>query len=799
MSDGLDTWAIVETGFDVRHNRHYEGLLAIGSGPLQQRASLEEGLSDDPQDREFLRVMGNVTVEVPPTFKSRVGTYLPGVTGPHPTCGDELINLPALHGLVLYSGNERLDMERSRIEAYERRLDLRCGRLRRTFIWHTQRGAAVRVSFERFISASRRHVMALRCRLEHVSGPAAEVRLFGTLDADVRTNGFDHFTSVNLTGEHAPVTAEVRTNGGDLVAAAALLTSEAGIVWNIETGARWAAVSGLCVLEPGTAATVCKFAAMTSSRHVQGSPLDAARNLAWRAAGDGYDRLAAESDEVWQQRWAATDVDIDGDERSQLGLRAGLYHLMRAAVEHDARVAIDPKAAAGEAYCGRYFWDTELFILPVFLYTRPDVARALAGYRLASLPGARRNAQRYGYAGARYAWEASPSGDEHCPNWQYADHEVHVTADVAYGLWHAHLVSPADVPLLVRATEVLSEASRYWADRVSRPTGGVAADLRVGRRLSGSEGTGGQATSGTPHAGDECELLLVMGPDEYTPFSRNNAYTNYMVATTLRLVARAWQELEATSPADAQRLRDELQWRPDEAARVAEIADKLPCPYDASRRLVLQSDDFFTLEPFDFDRWWPDRSVPVGRAVSQERLYRSQVLKQADVVLLMTLFPHEFGEDEQRVAYDTYAPLTSHDSSLSRPTHALLAARLGREQEALRLWDESVALDLAPDAATDGVHAAGAGGLWQAAVLGFGGVRTRMQADRLMIEPRLPERWRTLRFPLVWDGQPLRVAITTDRVTITHQGTSPVEVTVFGRAATLEAGSEQSFSRPATS
>ena len=146
---------------------------------------------------------------------------------------------------------------------------------------------------------------------------------------------------------------------------------------------------------------------------------------------------------------------IDGDPESQLGLRVSLYHLLRAVVEDDPRCAIDAKAAAGEAYCGRYFWDTELFLLPLFLYTRPEVGRTLARFRVASLAGARRNAQLYGYPGARYAWESSPSGDEHCPNWQYADHEVHITADVAYSLFHTHVTNPDDQRFLRDATSAL--------------------------------------------------------------------------------------------------------------------------------------------------------------------------------------------------------------------------------------------------------------------------------------------------------------------------------------------------------
>jgi trehalose/maltose hydrolase-like predicted phosphorylase len=764
VSDALQGWSLVEAAFDVRHNRHYEGLFTIGSGPLQQRAALEEGLCDDPQDRTYLRLMGNVSVETPPPGKSRVGTYLPGVSGPHPTCGDQMINLPAIHGLVLFAAGERLDMERGPICNYSRTLDLRTGHLLRQFTWHTRGGAILRVSFERFISAARRHVMALRCTVQHVGGAPVELRFVGSLSAEVCTNGFDHFTAVEITGEHEPITLAARTNSGIDVAAAAILTSDRPIAWNVESEPRWVALTGTRTLDPGQSLSVYKFAALTSSRHVNGSPVDAARNLVWAAAAAGFARLAEESDAVWAQRWAQSDVVIEGDPRSQLALRAGLYHLLRAAVEDDPRCAIDARAASGEAYCGRYFWDTEIFLLPFFLYTRPRVGQTLARFRLVTLDGARRNAQAYGYPGARYAWESSPTGDEHCPNWQYRDHEVHVTADVAYGLWHAHLACPQDVDFLHDVVEALTEMARYWS-------------VRVTPRL----------------AEDGYELLGVMGPDEYTPFSRNNAYTNRLVAFALRLTGFAWEKLARAAPARAEALRERLRLERSELERFEVIATKLRMPYDAQRRLVLQADDFFRLEPFDFERWWPDRTQPVGRCVSQERLYRSQVLKQADVLQLMALFPQEFEAEQMRVAYDTYAPLTSHDSSLSRPIHALIASWLGRADEAFALWQQAVGLDLEPPAASEGVHAGCAGACWQVAVLGFAGLRTRMQSEILCVEPRLPRTWSAVRFPFVWEGQSLRVAVERDRVTIEHEGDRVLPARIAGRLQELAPGRAHSF------
>ncbi len=508
----------------------------------------------------------------------------------------------------------------------------------------------------------------------------------------------------------------------------------------------------------------CKFAALISSQHVSGSPLAAARKLVWDAAAAGFDRLAAESDAVWRERWAATDVVVEGDPASQLALRVSLYHMLRAVVEDDSRCAIDAKAAAGEAYCGRYFWDTEVFILPLFLYTRPAVGSTLARFRVSSLPGARRNAQRYGYPGARYAWESAPSGDENCPNWQYCDHEVHVTADAAYGLWHAHLTNPDDTGFLRDAVEVFIETARYWCERVTWNA-----------------------------ARDAYEMLMVMGPDEYTPFSRNNAYTNRLAALALNLAASAWEELERRDASVAAGLRDKLRLDGRELVRFRQIAGKLRIPYDERRRLVLQSDDFFDYEPLDFARWWPDRTKRIGACVSQERLYRSQVLKQGDVVQLIVLFPHEFDAEQMRIAYETYEPLTSHDSSLSKSMHAILAAWLGRDDDALRFWNESVGLDLQAGEAAEGIHAACAGANWQVAVLGFAGLRTRMQSDVLHLSPRLPRTWTALRFTLVWAGQPLYVSIERERVTIEHRGVKPLSASIAGQSCTLRPGQNHVF------
>jgi trehalose/maltose hydrolase-like predicted phosphorylase len=451
------------------------------------------------------------------------------------------------------------------------------------------------------------------------------------------------------------------------------------------------------------------------------------------SAGLSFDQLLAEHAERWQERWRASDVVIEGDPESQLAMRCSIYHLLRAHVPGDDRVAIDAKGYAGDAYWGRFFWDTEMYLLPFFLYTDPAKARTLVGFRLQALNGARETAAQYGYGGARYPWESDSLGRECCPNWQYRDHEVHVTADVAYGI--AHYAAAAPDPEFVggAAADVVLETARYWLERV---------DWRAGD--------------------DYPSILGVMGPDEYSPITSNNSYTNRMAAFNLSL---------ASSIA----VSDE------ERADFGKAAAKLPIPRTADG-IVAQCEEFERLAEPGFGQFWKDRSEGFAAQVSQERLYRSKCLKQGDVIMLMAMFPNEFSDDEVRRAWDYYLPYTTHDSSLSAGAHAIVACRLGLADEAWRFWKMSSGLDLdvAHGGVGEGIHIAAAGANWQIAVLGLAGMQTAMNSDVLSIRPRLPKAWSRLAFPIVWKGCPVYIDLTPEAFRVTNRGREAITVRVNG-------------------
>ncbi len=744
-----ECWSIVESAFSADSAQAYEGLFTLGSGYMHVRGSFEEHLLGSPQDTTYERRPANVTAEEFPASRSKWGTYVPGIFGRHPWLGREMINLPFFLGLTPFIDGEKLDMEASRIHRYRRELLLRTAVLRRSLQWIARGGETVEVTFERFVSAARPGLCVQRASFAASSHVPITIR--AGIDAEVRTNGFDHFTHVCMAQAGCDrLECRITTDGGDDVHIVSAVTAP-DASWSYEERGRRGELVADFVITSDRPLVVEKRTAIGASRDLH--PADSRIVLAG-AMRLPYEALLEEHSAVWEERWKRADVVIEGDPVSQLALRSSVYHLLRCHVPGDSRVGIDPKGYAGDAYCGRYFWDSEMYLLPFYLYTSPESAKTLVDFRVRTLPGARANAARYGYSGARYPWESDGNGNEHCPsaNWQYRDHQVHVTADVVYGIAHYASATGDWGYLEGPAAQVIADTARYWMERL---------DWRIGD--------------------DYPSLLGVMGPDEYTPISSNNAYTNRMVSFALNLASKVGMYGAVGVLGGVTE---------SECRAFAQAAAGLPVLRDESG-LVIQCEDFDRLAEPDFGRLWLDRTEPFASQVSQERLYRSKCIKQADVILLMALFPDEFTQAEVRRSWDYYVPYTTHDSSLSAGAHALVAIRLGLTEEAWGFWKLTSQIDLDVEGgrgASEGIHIAAAGAAWQVAVFGFGGVATAMQSNVLSVCPRLPVNWSRLAFPLMWHGSPVLIDISPAECTISNRGHRELEVCIDQQRCFVPAG-----------
>lgn len=729
-------WCLQENGYHAGLHKHYEGLFTQGNGYMHVRASFEEGCSDAPQDEEYLRFPDNVTLEKPRHPKSKQGTYIPGIVGQHPLLKEEIVNLPYFLGLEFRSAGERLDMDRSRISGYSRRLDLRDGRLHRSFLWETEEGMKLQCTYSRYLSMADTHLSIQQVQLEVLTGEV-QLEVKATLRADVRTNGMNHFARVIPSADfnEGSMSLETLTEEGNQIFMHAVLETSEPLSWQAEQTPLMAALRGECRLQAGNRFTLSKLIAVTTDRDPEeGAVRSRALTELSRARSLGWEQLYHRHAESWKRKWQEADVAIKGDDHAQLSVRASLYHLIRSNAARDARVAICAKGYAGEAYFGRYFWDTEINLLPFFLHTNPQAARNLLLFRYNTLQGAKRNARKYGYRGARYAWESSISGEEQCANWQYADHEIHITADIVYAMYHYVRATGDEAFLEQYGIDMLVETARYWCGRVDW----------------NREGT--------------CELLGVMGPDEYLPLTRNNAFTNRMVKFSLEQTVACLDSLQGIRPESYAAIAERLCLDPEERELFRHTAEKLRLPYDSETEIVPQSDDFASYADLDFDSIWTDRSRPFGHFISQERNYRSKALKQADVLELMLLFPQEFTEEQLKAAYNYYEPITTHDSSLSVAVHGIVASWLNQKETAANFLQRVMAIDLSAEkkGAAEGIHIANCGGLWQLIVYGFAGLKSAMWSESIELQPRLPEGWGELSFPLAWRGERYRVTVIPD-------------------------------------
>jgi trehalose/maltose hydrolase-like predicted phosphorylase len=436
-------------------------------------------------------------------------------------------------------------------------------------------------------------------------------------------------------------------------------------------------------------------------------------------------------------------VRVAGSPATEQALRFGAYHLVSAA-DRDPRVSVGGRALTGRAYEGHVFWDVELFKLPFYLHTCPDVARCLLLYRHHTLDGARRRARELGHRGACYAWESTVTGDDVTPETIRlrttgkeipiftGAQQIHVTAGVAHAVWRYWLATGDREFLRDAGAEILVETARFWASRSTPGPRGL-------------------------------HIRGVVGPDEYHHSVDDNAYTNWMARFNLERAAEAAGWLGRESPEAWGALRERLAVAPDEPRAWADAARALHCPGPDGRGVIEQFAGFFDLEDYPLPREERFRA-PISRLFDWDRINRLKLIKQADVLMLLHVLPDAFPREVLAANYAYYEPLTDHGSSLSPGIHAAVAARLGLREDAERYFRESLWLDLSDVMGNSalGVHVACIGASWQALVFGFLGVR--FDEEGPVVDPaaaaRLPARWRAVALTLAWRGRGHRVEVT---------------------------------------
>lgn len=729
------TWCIRETNKSKAENAISESLFSLANGYMGLRGCVSESDKNTHYCAGTHVVGVYVTQAISHAYRRKN----------FPRTTDRMVNLPDWSAIRFSCGQQSMNSRNGRYSKYERCLDMRRGVLTRRFIWHAPDGRKTCFEIERFVSLADPHLGAIRyCFIPlNYSG---KVSLESGINADIKI-----FADLATRGRESPAwcLTEKKSSARDgcLVS---IITREAQCQATIMAVHQLQATAAVRLRRPGTVSDekyiarkwnisvkqgqkycLDKFVYITSSLDTDSSyspakirsRLSAVRSL-------GFEEILNQHYNVWSRIWDSSDIVVEGDSKIQKQVRFSIFQMHQQWRSNvPTKAGLGAKGLSGCGYFGWVFWDTDIYMLPFYLFSEPEAARKLLSFRYQTLDKARQNARSYGYAGARFPW-STVKGDECCPPWEYVMGEIHITADIAYAVLQYLDSSDDNEAIATWAGELLIEMARYWSSRVA---------WNKRRRAY--------------------VINFVIGPDEYTMFVNNNCFTNALVKYTLEATCQRITDLAKARPGDFARLKRKLGLNTREIKKWRDISRRILIPFDEKLGIHLQDDGMLDREAVDVVALKQRGYEKLEGTWPNERLFRTNIIKQADTVMLMLLLEEQFDKETIKKNYQFYEPLTIHNSSLSLCAHSIVAARLGMRKQSYDYFLKSAGLDLDQndEPSIDGIHLANCGGVWMCLINGFAGMR--IVGGRLCFQPHLPRPIRSLAFKVLFRGRVLSVKI----------------------------------------
>jgi maltose phosphorylase len=753
-----DPWSIVEEGFDPSMQMASESIYSLGNGRMGQRANFEEQYSGDT-------LQGTYLAGVYYPDKTRVGWWKNG----YPEYFAKVLNAPNWIGIDVEIGGEPLDLNKVKPVEFRRELNMKQGYLERTFAIYKEENR-LEIAVRRFLSMKREEIGAIRYAIRSVDyeGPVSFTPYLDGNVVNQDSNYDEKFWDMEVTkAVHGSAYLMARTRKTGFVSCMAMghmvelngafLETEQEIIQRDDY------VANRIPLELGQGEEVIfyKFVSVLSS--LNHDPEDMVINSVKVLAGAmaaGFDGLFAEHLKVWEEKWAHSDIVIEGDTEAQQGIRFNIFQLNQTYTGTDERLNIGPKGFTGEKYGGSTYWDTEAYMIPFYLSTaNPEVARNLLIYRYKHLQKAIENAEKLGFSGGAALYPMVTMNGEECHNeWEITFEEIHRNGAIAYAIYNYIRYTGDKDYLAEYGLDVLIGISRFWQQRIS-----------------------------WSEEREKYVMLGVTGPNEYENNVNNNWYTNKMAAWTLSYTMDALDYVKKTNSQVFEAIVDRTKLKLEKEQKSwSHILEHLHFPVEEKSGVFLQQDGFMDKE----QRMAADlnpKERPINQHWSWDRILRSCFIKQADVLQGVFVFEDEFDRETMERNFDFYEPRTVHESSLSPCVHSILAARLGRTEKAYEMYLRTSRLDLDDynNEVHEGLHITSMGGTWMSVIYGFGGMK--IVEGLLSFEPLLPQNWKALSFKILYRGSILQVSIDKGRVTIQNMEGEGLDLYLLGEKKHLEA------------
>ena len=712
----VDPWKIIEEGFDKSRSMVSESIFSLANEYMGSRGNFEEGFSGNTLVGNYF----NGLYEVPEKLEQ--GGYL-GISKKN----HYMVN--SVNGFYtrIYVDGKLIDLNISNFSNFKRELDLKTGLLTRSYIFENK----VKITFQKLISLKRYHNAYSTLKVE---------ALVDNVNIKV-ISGFDY--SIVHFGKFAYwhiVDHQENENTGFIKAITKNTKMELFTTYEFVT-------SSNVEMKPFNDESLIGREIEVNLNNKETFELEkriANYNLHKEKINENeefnkriisFKEALAENTKFLVDFFETSDIEIDGDDVNQQGIRYSMFQLISTYQGLNLNNNIGAKGLTGEAYSGHAFWDTETYCLPFYLFNNPKSAKDLLMFRYQTLENAKSRAKELDCHGACYPI-ATLNGDEACNLWQHASLQFQPTSGVAYAIYHYVNVTKDTDFLKNYGIEMLIEISRFFASR---------GDYNADHSAYGYYG--------------------VMGPDEFQMMVNHNTYTNYMAKRSFEYTISSLKFLEENDEKAYNAILKKEKLETKEITVWQDMIDKMKILYSDDTKLFEQHAGYYDLPHIDIKKI-PVTDFPLYAHWSYDHLYRNDMIKQPDVLMMMFLYNQSFTKEQKLKNYEFYEPRTIHESSLSPSVHSILALELGKEKEGLDFFGFATRMDLDDynRNTCEGLHLTSICAAWLNIVYGFGGLRS--DGNILVLRPVLPSNWKSYKFKFKYASSNILVNVERDKVTI---------------------------------
>jgi maltose phosphorylase len=744
----IDPWNIIEEGFNPAYSQVSESVFSLGNEFMGVRGYFEEGYSGE----------------------SLIGSYFNGIYESVKTEGSAykgiidktefMVNSVDWLTLHIQVGDKTVDLNQSNFKEFNRTLSLKTGVLTRSYTWVMEDKKELKLEFERFLSMNDAHLAGQRITMTPLNF-SGEVLVSAGLDFSlphhmVGKNLWD-CEKIALGTKCCSILANTRNTEQSVYS---LCNFEGA--FNAEKDLleeKRVLKQFTFMLKEGEQTTLTRLVRNLTRK--EKSP-DAYQtfNVKCEEANRviqslNYETIKAESAAWWDRMWNASDIVIDGDELNQQGIRFCIFQMHQTYHGADSGTIIGAKGLTGEAYSGNTFWDTETYCLPFYIFNNVEAAKHLLDFRSITLPEAKARAKALDCEGAFYPI-ATISGRECCSLWQHASLQLQASTAVVYGIRHYEMVTKDEGFVFKTGLPILIEVSRMLASRGA---------WNANRTAYGYYG--------------------VMGPDEFQMMVNNNCYTNFMGKASFEYTLDVLERFCKKDKAAYELLEKEYELSKIECENWLTLAKHMYIPYEEKTMLFEQQEGYFTLPHIDVDSI-PMDDFPLYHHWSYDRIYRNDMVKQPDVLMMMLLHNQSFTKEQLQKNYEFYEPRCIHESSLSPSVHSILAVQLQKHEEAYKFFGFATRMDLDNynRNTSEGLHTTSIAAAWMNIVYGFGGMRS--DQSRLSFSPSIPKNWNGYSFCIHYQEDVIQVTIDKEHATFNTVSGTEIAVTIYGQPVVLK-------------